>query len=182
MINNKKGNAKIWMYLLIAVVVFLLLFSIIGKKEELGTGDVTSGGGSSGGGSDSGDVPTWSWPTIDTSSWFDWADFSFDIFGDDTEATDDPNSPTPILPATDDEPFCIDSDLQDERGELDEIYVKGTCDDDLMDRTTYTDYCSRGGLIEYHCRNNQCATETVDCSAEYGTDWGCVDGRCVALL
>lgn len=189
---NKKGNIKIIQAVLVIVVIIILLLFIFGTDKSGGGGTTTtSGGGSSGGGSE--DYTGWSWPSIDTSGWFDWFDFSFptgdatddstptSICSRDSDCTNICSNPTyarcvdgecsctPIEPEV-----CEDTDIS----RTSQYLIKGTCYED-SDSRGLTDKCDGLYLIEYYCRTDTaCASLTINCEAEFGRGSVCLDGRC----
>jgi hypothetical protein len=132
-------------------------------QDETETETETSGS------SDLEDDFTWfSLPDINTSGWFDWADFSFDTTNDETDTSEDEV-----------ETFvCKDTDVALVDRDTGVYEIKGTCYDE-KDRG-YTDYCTRGYLIEYYCRTDYaCSKLEVNCEKEFGEDYACVNGACV---
>jgi hypothetical protein len=78
-------------------------------------------------------------------------------------------------------PTCYDSDKELIDRDTTVYEIAGTCDDTgFLDRDEYSDYCSRGELVEYYCRTDTaCSYVTINCAEELNNpDAICYDGMC----
>lgn len=76
---------------------------------------------------------------------------------------------------------CFDSDKDLADRDTSVYEIAGTCDDTgFLDRDEYSDYCSRGELVEYYCRTDTaCSYVTINCAEELNNpDAICYDGMC----